>query len=463
MEVSVQEAAKILKNGGIIAYPTEAVFGFGCNPLNQESLAKVIEIKKRDLSKGLILVASNLSQLLPFIEIDKIPDYIWEDLKRLWPGPFTFIVPCSSLVPQLLSGGRNTIAVRVSSHPTVQKLCKLADMALVSTSCNVSGKEPLHTFREVEACFGNKVDGVINEAVGNSFMPTEIRDALTGKILRKGDSSMDKYAVLGNPVEHSRSPFIHNKFAMIEQQNLTYGRILCPLHEFIGTVDNFKREGGCGLNITVPFKEDALKYADKMTSRARRAGAANTLRFDKDGVVWADNTDGAGIIWDFKRLGWNLQAKRILILGAGGATRGIVGPIVDEQAAVVTIVNRTVEKAQAIARLFVDANVKVNACSYDDLNLSNESFDLIINATSCSLHGALPDVSESILKSCHYAYDLMYGDKDTTFISKVRALGNAECADGLGMLVGQAALSFKFWRGVMPNAQVVLDELRQMI
>lgn len=463
MEVNVEKAVELLKKGGVIAYPTEAVFGFGCDPLNQTSLQRILEIKSREPSKGLILVAGELSQLLPFIDVDKVPATVWAELDKLWPGPFTFIMPCSPLVPELLSGGRPTIAVRVSAHKTVRQLCALAGIAIVSTSCNRSGLEPLRTVAEVEQEFGAIVDGVVKGQVGANLNPTEIRDALTGKVIRKGDPKMDKYAVLGNPVEHSRSPFIHTQFAHHTAQNLTYGRILCPIDGFKETVDKFRQDGGLGLNVTVPFKGQALRYADVATKRAQRAGAANTLRFGRDGVVWADNTDGAGIVWDFKRLNWPLKAARILILGAGGAARGIVGPIVDEKPESILIVNRTEAKAQEIAKAFAQSDVLVEAMSYEALNASAQTFDLIINSTSCSLHGEIPGVCASIISSCSYAYDLMYSENNTAFINEAKALGVKNVADGLGMLVGQAALSFEFWRGVHLDATEVLVELRKMV
>ena len=185
MEVNVEKAVELLKKGGVIAYPTEAVFGFGCDPLNQTSLQRILEIKSREPSKGLILVAGELSQLLPFIDVDKVPATVWAELDKLWPGPFTFIMPCSPLVPELLSGGRPTIAVRVSAHKTVRQLCALAGIAIVSTSCNRSGLEPLRTVAEVEQEFGAIVDGVVKGQVGVNLNPTEIRDAVTGNVTIK--------------------------------------------------------------------------------------------------------------------------------------------------------------------------------------------------------------------------------------------------------------------------------------
>lgn len=183
-KLAINKAANIICNGGVIAYPTEAVFGLGCDPLNEMAIKRILAVKERDPQKGLILVASCIEDLLPFIEVNKVPQKVWDSTRKLWPGPYTFVMPCSALVSPLLSGGRSTIAVRVSAHPVVKALSERANMALVSTSCNRSGKEPFRKAEEVEKEFGDTLDFVLHENVGNLASPTEIIDALTGKILR---------------------------------------------------------------------------------------------------------------------------------------------------------------------------------------------------------------------------------------------------------------------------------------
>ncbi|MBQ3775441.1 MAG: shikimate dehydrogenase [Ruminobacter sp.] len=270
---------------------------------------------------------------------------------------------------------------------------------------------------------------------------------------------MDKYAVLGNPINHSRSPFIHTMFAETTLQNMEYGRLLCPLDDFKNTVDNFRREGGKGLNVTVPFKEQAYAYADTLTDRASKAGAVNTIKFCDDGTVVGDNTDGAGFIYDIKRLGWNFAGKRILILGAGGAARGIIGPILDESPEEILLVNRTLEKAQLIQKNFSQLKV----ATYESLTGDDISYDVIINATSLSLSGQLPQMNDSLYKGA-LVYDLMYGKTDTTvFTEYAKEHGATQVSDGLGMLVGQAALSFNLWRGVSPDPAPVLKALREIL
>lgn len=182
----LDKASSIIKNGGVIAYPTESVFGFGCDPLNQSALERILKIKERAPSKGLIIVASKLNQIMPFIDMSKISGEIWEKVTCVWPGPITYILPASDKTPKLLRGGRDTIAIRVSSNSTICELCDYLNLAIVSTSSNLSGKDPLREYLKVEEEFGNLVDLVVHENVGEEPTPTEIRDALTGKIIRKG-------------------------------------------------------------------------------------------------------------------------------------------------------------------------------------------------------------------------------------------------------------------------------------
>ena len=270
---------------------------------------------------------------------------------------------------------------------------------------------------------------------------------------------MDKYAVLGNPIKHSRSPAIHAMFRDETSQDMEYGALLCPLGEFAGTVDRFRAEGGKGLNITVPFKEDAFRYADILTDRARTAGAVNTLRFNDDDTVLGDNTDGAGFIADLNRLGCLVSGKRVLVMGAGGAARGILKPLLDEKPAYLFVANRTVAKALALADLFPG----IRAGSYEDLNREGP-FDILVNATSGSLSGAVPPLPDNIMADNAWAYDLMYTSTGrTVFLDWAQEHGAGNVSDGLGMLVGQAQESFRLWRGVSPDPERVLKALREML
>lgn len=270
---------------------------------------------------------------------------------------------------------------------------------------------------------------------------------------------MDRYAVLGNPVEHSLSPFIHAMFAERTGQRMVYDRVLCPPGGFARTAGAFRAAGGRGLNVTVPFKEDAFAYADELTERAERAGAVNTLAFGPDGRATGDNTDGAGFIFDLRRLGWSLAGKRTLLLGAGGAARGVAGFILAEKPAELTIANRTLAKAEALRDLTGGAAA---VSSYEGLR-GRGRYDVVVNATSLSLAGRLPDLPDDLYEGI-LAYDLMYGRTGgTVFTRRALELGAAGAADGLGMLVGQAALSFKLWRGVEPDAGAVLAALRDAL
>jgi shikimate dehydrogenase len=262
----------------------------------------------------------------------------------------------------------------------------------------------------------------------------------------------DRYAVFGHPIAHSKSPQIHAAFARQTGQDMTYEAILAPLDGFADSVAQFIAAGGRGANVTVPFKEEAFKLANRLSPRAQRAGAVNTLRFDADGVL-GDNTDGAGLVADLSRnLHCALAEKRILLVGAGGAARGVIGPLLDEKPAAVVIANRTVSRAQELAALFGRG---VGACGFDAVDTP---FDLVINATAASLAGELPPLSPRVFAANALAYDMMYG-RDTPFLGFARTHG-ARTADGLGMLVEQAAEAFYLWRGVRPDTAPVIAALR---
>ncbi len=262
----------------------------------------------------------------------------------------------------------------------------------------------------------------------------------------------DRYAVFGHPIAHSKSPQIHAAFARQTGQDMSYEAILAPLDGFADSVAAFVAAGGRGANVTVPFKEAAFRLSNRLTPRARRAGAVNTLVFDADGIL-GDNTDGAGLVADLTRnLGRALAGKRILLLGAGGAARGVIEPLLDQQPAALVIANRTVGRAQELAELFGRG---VTASGFDN---TGSAFDIVINATAASLAGELPPLSPTVFTADTLAYDMMYG-RDTPFLSFARGLG-AATADGLGMLVEQAAEAFQVWRGMRPDTAPVIASLR---
>ena len=268
------------------------------------------------------------------------------------------------------------------------------------------------------------------------------------------------YAVVGNPISHSKSPRIHSLFASQTGEPVEYTAIQAPLEDFSGTVRHFFERGGKGLNVTVPFKEQAWTLADHRTPRAEKAGAANTLYLDADDALVADNTDGVGLVRDLTRNhGVALKGLRILVLGAGGAVRGVLGPILAEAPASLTIANRTVAKAEALVRLFAGeaGDTELSACGFEQ---ATGAFDLVINGTSASLQGDLPPVPVSILGGSTVVYDMMYSLQTTTFNQWAQDNGATRVFDGLGMLVEQAAESFYVWRGVRPETAPVVDELR---
>lgn len=270
---------------------------------------------------------------------------------------------------------------------------------------------------------------------------------------------IDQYVVIGNPIAHSKSPAIHTRFAAQTGQAVQYQTLLAPMDGFAASVKAFMQAGGKGANVTVPFKLEAFALATQLTARAQVAGAVNTLKFDGD-EIFGDNTDGIGLVTDIVRnAGFSLKNKRLLILGAGGAARGVLLPILAEQPRELIIANRTLSKAQQLAELaqtYGGGTVSIRACEWSQLD---GKFDLILNATSASLSGAVPPISASLFDSATLAYDMMYGAQITAFLHFAQAQG-AQLRDGLGMLVEQAAESFYLWRAIRPDTSAVFAELR---
>jgi shikimate dehydrogenase len=268
----------------------------------------------------------------------------------------------------------------------------------------------------------------------------------------------DSYAVFGNPVRHSKSPWIHAAFASQCEQSLQYRAVLVEPGGFQVAADAFFRSGGCGLNVTVPFKTDAFDFADELSGRAQVAGAVNTLVRREDGSVFGDNTDGVGMVRDMvANLGWQIRGKHILVLGAGGAVRGVLEPLLREQPASLLIANRTAGKARHLAESF-DELGPVSGGGFE--KLEDGQFDLLINGTSASLAGDLPPLPDGLLNEKSCCYDMMYGAEPTPFMRWAAQHTAWAVADGLGMLVEQAAESFFIWRGVRPLTGPVLTELR---
>ncbi len=272
---------------------------------------------------------------------------------------------------------------------------------------------------------------------------------------------MDRYAVMGNPIVHSLSPRIHLAFAEETKQRLSYQAMLVGIGEFTKEVYHFFAEGGKGLNVTVPFKQEAWALAEVLSADAELAGAVNTLFKDSGGKLQGHNTDGIGLIRDIKhnyKLG--IEGKNILVLGAGGAARGILLPLLQENPESICIVNRTLGKAEELAGLFSKYG-DIRACSYQALgDGKTKKIDWIINATSASLEGELPPISHNILSNESACYDLMYGSDETVFCQWARRAGVTKVMDGLGMLVEQAAESFYLWRGARPTTNKIILELK---
>jgi shikimate dehydrogenase len=264
----------------------------------------------------------------------------------------------------------------------------------------------------------------------------------------------DHYAVIGNPIGHTKSPLIHGMFAQATGQHMVYTAIEGQPGSFAAQVDAFRNAGGRGMNVTAPFKLDAFAYANKSSARASMAGAVNALKFD-GALVLAENFDGVGLTRDVTHnLGRALAGKRVLLLGAGGAARGALLPFLEQGPAALMIANRSLAKAQSLA-LETARFGPVAACGYEELD--GQVFDVVFNATSASLRAELPPVPSSVCSPDGLAYELAYGKGLTPFLRLARQAGVAQLADGVGMLVEQAAEAFEWWRGVRPDTRAVID------
>jgi len=265
---------------------------------------------------------------------------------------------------------------------------------------------------------------------------------------------MDQYRVFGNPIKQSRSPFIHQLFAKQTQQQLNYQSEYVEVEQFEETIKSFIKSGAKGANITVPFKERAMVLCDQLTERAQLAGAVNTLTF-VEGKICGDNTDGEGLVKDLLNNNIPLKNSRILLLGAGGAAKGVLLPLLAQAPESIVIANRTVSKAEDLIKKF--KNDKLSASEFDALG--ETKFSLIINATSASLTGNVPPITKECVANT-YCYDMVYGQELTPFLLWAKEHGATKVIDGLGMLVGQAAESFRVWRNVLPEIAPVLKQLR---
>ena len=269
----------------------------------------------------------------------------------------------------------------------------------------------------------------------------------------------DQYAVIGNPIGHSKSPMIHMAFAQATGQDISYVALEAPVDGFAAKVDAFRAQGGRGLNITAPFKLDAFAYATRLLEPARLAGAVNAMAFEGDEAA-ADNFDGIGLVRDIvQNLGCPVRGRRVLLLGAGGAARGAMLPFLEQRPAELVVANRTAAKANTLAEQF-SGNGTVAATGYDALaHEPPGGYDIIVNATSASLHGELPPIPAGVFKADCLAYEMVYGKGLTPFLRLAQSAGDERLAVGVGMLVEQAAEAFAWWRGVRPGTRALIERM----
>ena len=272
----------------------------------------------------------------------------------------------------------------------------------------------------------------------------------------------DRYAVIGNPVAHSKSPFIHTEFAGQTGQDLVYELILAPVNGFATAVENFRAQRGFGLNVTLPFKLEAFALAQERSARALDAQAVNTLKFE-GATIYGDNTDGIGLVRDIQtNLAFPIEGRDVLLMGAGGAAQGALGMLLDAKPARLVVANRTPQKAEQLVERWRRARglgpALLDASGYAELR--GREFELIVNSTSASLSNAVPELPDGVFARDCLAYDMMYGQGLTPFLEKALTQGAARLADGIGMLVEQAAESFFIWRGVRPQTAPVIAALK---
>ncbi|MBK6741178.1 MAG: shikimate dehydrogenase [Haliea sp.] len=271
-------------------------------------------------------------------------------------------------------------------------------------------------------------------------------------------TDIDRYAVFGNPIKQSKSPAIHAMFAEQCSQAILYRAVKVELDGFVRAATHFFNEGGCGLNVTVPFKQEAFAFAHQLSARASRAGAVNMLTRAADGIIHGENTDGVGLIRDLiANLGWTVQGARVLLVGAGGAARGVLEPLLRERPQELLIVNRTGARATQLAGEFADLG-PLEGGAFD--LIAARQFDLVINATSAGLSGAVPELPGTLLTERSCCYDMVYGAEPTPFMRWSAHHAAWAVADGLGMLVEQAAESFYIWRNRRPVTALVINQLR---
>ncbi len=271
------------------------------------------------------------------------------------------------------------------------------------------------------------------------------------------------YTVIGQPIAHSMSPTIHSMFGELTDRNILYTRTESTPDTFSKTIDDLQQAGMCGCNVTLPFKEQAAVQCHELNKSAKDAQAVNTIHFHADGIRYGHNTDGSGLLADLKNnLKYVVEGKRILLIGAGGAARGALGPLADESPSSITIANRTLQKAQQLAKAFTNAKASITASEYNAIQ-PDDQFDLVINATSLSLQNQLPPLPDAIFANQALSYDMMYGSNDTIFMHWSQQNGAEQVSDGLGMLIEQAADAFEIWEGIRPETKSVYDFIKAQL
>ena len=459
--ISPRQAAIHLRSNGIIAMPTEGLFGLSCNPDSEQAVNNLLLLKERSKNKGLIITSGDISHLFKYFNGENFKYF--DEAQRVWSEePSTILIPKNEACSTWLSGEFETIALRLSDHPQIKKITKEFGGPIVTTSANLSGAKDIESLDELDEAFGKNAL-IVRGELGSLGGATRIVDLVN----EKETIRYAKLAVVGKPISHSKSPEIHNDFAQQHSLKINFAKEEVGPESLKGWLEDFfgPKSWGRGVSVTLPLKQTAVGLADQVTDEARLAGSSNVI-YRKNGKILADNTDGKGLATDLeKNLDFPLEGKKVLLLGAGGAARGIIPAILEKKPSLLKIANRSEEKANSL-RIYFESNIQgirerkiISSGSLSDEFLLSNTYDLVINATSVStLSEESLGLPKALFSGTKLAYDLFYSAEKTTFMQEALAGGAEKVSDGWGMLVEQGAESFRLWTNLIPDTSRLLEK-----